>query len=426
MNYQQALEYIHSRPRMKNTDNHRAMKKLLDYMGNPQDNLKYIHIAGTNGKGSCAVMCSNILRHAGYKTGLTISPFVIDFTERISINGKYIPQETLAEITEKVKFYRDKIQQENNLQILEFELVNVIAFCYFAMEKCDVVCLEVGIGGLTDSTNIIKDCLVSCIMNISYDHTQVLGNTLSQIALQKAGIIKRGRPVVCYPAMDKEALDAIYQKANENKSQVIIPDLKSIRNKNVGFMASLMQYKELEITQSFTGVHQSYNAATVIEVMHCLREYGYNISDYDILYGIENAKFPARIELLCKNPLVILDGGHNTDGINALINVLKENNICNLNAVWASLSDKSPEKIIQMVSPYLSSLCTIDLHGARALSKESLADMARPYIKKVYTADSVEQAIDLALAEKSGLLVFGSLYLASDARDYLLKKIQKI
>ena len=131
MTYDEALNYIHSRPRLKNADGHAGMRKLMDYLGNPQDDLRYIHIAGTNGKGSCAAMCANVLKTAGYKTGLNISPFVIDFTERFSINGKYIPNDTLAEITEKVKFYRDKIEKENGLIILEFEIVTAIAFYWF-------------------------------------------------------------------------------------------------------------------------------------------------------------------------------------------------------------------------------------------------------------------------------------------------------
>ncbi|MBR5520547.1 MAG: bifunctional folylpolyglutamate synthase/dihydrofolate synthase [Oscillospiraceae bacterium] len=424
MTYQQAVEYIHSRPRLKNTDNHKAMKKLLSLMGNPQDSLKYIHIAGTNGKGSCASMCANVLKEAGYKVGMNISPFVTDFTERFQINGDYIPQDTLADITTMVKKYQEQIEEEDGLHLLEFEIVTAIAFYWFAQEKCDIVCLEVGIGGLLDSTNVIKDCLVACIMNISYDHTNILGETLAEIAYQKAGIIKPGRPVVTYPAQDGDALDVIIKSAEQNGANLVIPDKNKIKTSVSGFMESTLEYDNLKIIQAFTGIHQSYNATVVIETMKQLRNYGYIITDENIVAGIETTVFPARIEILSRNPLIILDGGHNIDGVTALLNVLKENSITGLTAVWASLVDKEPEKIIRMMAPYIDALYTVPVFGRRALTPEQLAEMAAPYFKNVYSADSVQQAIDSAIENlSSGLLVFGSLYLASDARNYLMTKI---
>lgn len=424
MTYQQAVEFIHSRPRLKDKNNHLALRKLLDYLGNPQDDLKFVHIAGTNGKGSCAAMCANVLKTAGYKVGLNVSPFVVEFTERFQINGEYIPKDKLAAITEKIKFYQEKILAEDGLELLEFEIVTALAFYYYNQENCDIVVLEVGIGGLTDCTNVIKDSLVSCIMNISYDHTNVLGNTLSEIAFQKAGIIKPGRPVVCYPAQETSALSTIKSVADGKNSSFVIPVLEDIKTTTAGFMESVLEYDGKKIKQAFTGVHQSYNATVVIEAMKQLRDYGFEISDQAIVKGIETTKFPARIEVISKHPLIILDGGHNIDGVTALLNVLKENNITSLTAVWASLSDKEPEKIIQMMTPYIDTLYTVPLYGARALTPQQLADIARPYFENVYTADSVESAIDKAMDNPgSGLLVFGSLYLASDARNHLINKI---
>ena len=420
MTYDEALNYIHSRPRLKNADGHAGMRKLMDYLGNPQDDLRYIHVAGTNGKGSCAAMCANVLTTAGYKTGLNISPFVIDFTERFSINGKYIPNDTLAEITEKVKFYREKIEKENGLIILEFEIVTAIAFYWFAAEKCDIVCLEVGIGGLMDSTNIIKTSLVSCIMNISYDHQNILGDTLEEIAYQKAGIIKPGQAVVCYPVQDKIALNVIKKVAAEKNATLIVPNKNDIIHINEGFMQTKLIYENFEIHQSFTGLHQSYNASVVIEAMKAVRKY---ITDDNIVKGIENTKFPARIEVISQDPLIILDGGHNTDGVSALTAVLKENNIKNLTAVWRTLSDKQPEKIIEMIAPYVKTLYTVTLEGnKRALTARQLAEMAKGKIETVYVAHSTKEAVELAKENISrGLLVFGSLYLASEARGLLLK-----
>ena len=424
MTYNEALEYIHSRPRMKNTDNRKAMRLLLEMLGNPQDKLNIVHIAGTNGKGSCAKMLSNVLYQAGYKTGLNISPFVIDFRERFTINGEFISEENLAQITERVKEKQEYIWEKYQLKLVEFEIVTAIAFCYFVQEKCDIICLEVGIGGREDSTNVIKDSLVSCIMNISFDHTNILGNTLSEIAYQKAGIIKPDRPVVCYPAQESSALETIKKVAEDKNAPFILPDINDIKTTVTDFMQSTLEYDGKKITQAFTGKHQSYNATVVIEAMKQLRQFGFEISDDDIIKGIENTKFPARIEVISRNPLIILDGGHNVDGVTALLNVLKENNITGLTAVWASLSDKEPEKIIEMMTPYIDTLYTVPLFGARALTPQQLADMARPYFKDVHTTDSVESAIDMAMENLgSGLLVFGSLYLAADARNHLLDKV---
>ena len=335
MTYNETLEYIHSRPRMKNTDNRRAMRLLLEMLGNPQDKLNIVHIAGTNGKGSCAKMLSSILSDAGYKTGLNISPFIIDFRERFTINGEFISKEQLVTITEKVKTCQEKIEVEYGLKLVEFEIVTAIAFCYFEQENCDIICLEVGIGGREDSTNVIKDSLVSCIMNISFDHTDMLGETLGEIAFEKAGIIKPNQKVICYPAMEKEALEVISKESENKNAQLVIPSLGDIRTEHTGDFCDMLYYKDMTIKQSFAGVHQSYNAAVVIEAALALSESGkYKISKENIINGIENAKFPARIEIFSKKPLVILDGGHNLDGITALKNVLKANDIKNLTAVW--------------------------------------------------------------------------------------------
>jgi len=424
MAYTEALEYIHSRPRMKNTDNRRAMRLLLESLGNPQDKLNIVHIAGTNGKGSCAKMLSNVLHQAGYKTGLNISPFVIDFRERFTINGKFISRETLASITEKVKEKQEYIWEHYQLKLVEFEIVTAIAFCYFAMEKCDIICLEVGIGGREDSTNVIKNSLISCIMNISFDHTDMLGETIEEIAYQKAGIIKPGQPVIAYPAMDKKALGIIKSEAEKQNAKLIIPDISQVLAEHQGKFCDVMTYKGLTVQQSFTGQHQSYNTAVVIEAAKALNSSGrYKITDENIKKGIEEAKFPARIEIFSKEPLIILDGAHNLDGVSALKKVLETNEVKNLTAVWASLSDKQPQKLIEGIAPFISKLYTVDIFGSRAISKAELADMAKKYVPCCTAAQSLEAAIEQAIQNKENLLVFGSLYLASDARKIIIEKL---
>lgn len=421
MTYNEALKYIHSRPRLKNTDNRKAMRILMELLGNPQDKLKIVHIAGTNGKGSCAKMISNVLIKAGYKTGLNISPFVIDFTERFSVNGQFIQKETLAHITEIVKEKQEYIQQKYNLPLVEFEIVTAIAFYYFWQEKCDIVCLEVGIGGLQDSTNIIKSSLISCIMNISFDHTEILGDTIEKIAYEKAGIIKENQKVICYPDMHPDALNVIKTVAKAQNAAVVLPDKKDMNVECRGNFEYVLHYKDYTLKQSFTGIHQSYNALVVICACEELRNSGYNIKKEDIIYGIENTQFPARIEILSKNPLIILDGGHNLDGVCALKEVLTNNNAKDFTAVWASLSDKNPKQIIQLMAPLIKKVYTVDLFGSRAVKKEELADMAKEYIPNSFYSDDLESTIKNAVANKENLLVFGSLYLASDARNIIKK-----
>ena len=424
MTYSEALEYIHSRPRMKNTDNRRAMRLLMEELGNPQDKLNIVHIAGTNGKGSCAKMLSNVLSVAGYKTGLNISPFVIDFRERFTINGEFISEETLAQITEKVKIKQEYIWEKFGLKLVEFEIVTAIAFCYFEMEKCDVVCLEVGIGGREDSTNIIKSSLLSCIMNISFDHTDMLGETIAEIAYEKAGIIKQNGTVIAYPAMDKSVMEVIKAEAEKQNAKLIVPDMAEIDSGHKGYFCDVLGYKDISVTQSFAGVHQSYNTAVVIEAAKALDESGkYNISSEDIKKGIEQTKFPARIEIFSKEPLIILDGAHNIDGVTALKNVLETNGVKNLTAVWASLSDKQPEKLIETMAPFINKLQTVDIFGSRAIPKAELADMAKKYIPDSAAAESLESAIETAIKNGENLLVFGSLYLASDARKIIVEKL---
>ncbi len=425
MTYNQALEYIHSRPRMKNNDNRKAMRLLLEILGNPQDNLNIVHIAGTNGKGSCAKMLSNVLHSAGYKTGLNISPFVIDFRERFTIDGEFITEEKLAQITEIVKEKQEYIEREYGLKLVEFEVVTAIAFLYFNMEKCDIVCLEVGIGGRQDSTNVIKNSLVSCIMNISFDHTDMLGGTIREIAYEKAGIIKDNQPVIVYPAMDPEALEVIQTGVRLHNAQLILPQIDRLSVRHGGKFCDVLTYKDITVTQSFAGRHQSYNTAVVIEAAQALNRTGkFHIEPQHITDGIENTKFPARIEIMRNDPLIILDGGHNIDGITALKNVLEANGEKHFTAVWASLSDKQPEKIIEIMAPYIDKLYTADIFGSRALPKAHLAQLAQKYVPDSQAAESLEQAIEQTVNSNEKLLVFGSLFLAGDARKILLEKLK--
>ncbi|MEG1027449.1 MAG: Mur ligase family protein, partial [Oscillospiraceae bacterium] len=224
MDYIQAENYIHSFTRFGSQLGLERMRRLLQLMGNPQKELKYIHIAGTNGKGSTAMMCTNILENSGYKVGTYISPFVVDFRERFQINSKMIEKEDFAVLATYIKPIVDKMRDEENMQVTEFEAVTAIAFKYFAENKCDIVCLEVGLGGRFDATNVIDCPLVAIIASISLDHTAILGDTIPKIAFEKAGIIKPNSTVITYPLQDKEAIPVLKERCREENATFILPD----------------------------------------------------------------------------------------------------------------------------------------------------------------------------------------------------------
>ena len=309
MTTQQAIEALHALPRMgQGAPGLARMQNLCDHLGNPEKELQCIHIAGTNGKGSLAAMTSSILTAAGYKTGLTISPYVVDFRERFQIDGEMIPPRTLANLTEKVLDAIDAIEAEGGEKPVEFEAVTALAFLWFAREKCDLVVLETGLGGRCDATNVVPHKLVAAITKIGYDHMEVLGDTLDKIAAEKAGIIKEGTVVVNYPDQPAEAMGPILTAAAEAHTSIITPDkddLTLLRGKR---LENRIDYGGYRAALGLPGTHQANHAAMAVEIALALwREFGYDISDDAILQGLADARMPARIEVLRRHPLLLLD-----------------------------------------------------------------------------------------------------------------------
>lgn len=432
MTTQQAIEALHALPRMgQGAPGLARMQNLCDHLGNPEKELQCIHIAGTNGKGSLAAMTSSILTAAGYKTGLTISPYVVDFRERFQIDGEMIPPRTLANLTEKVLDAIDAIEAEGGEKPVEFEAVTALAFLWFAREKCDLVVLETGLGGRCDATNVVPHKLVAAITKISYDHMEVLGDTLDKIAAEKAGIIKEGTVVVNYPDQPAEAMGPILTAAAEAHTSIITPDkddLTLLRGKR---LENRIDYGGYRAALGLPGTHQANHAAMAVEIALALwREFGYDISDDAILQGLADARMPARIEVLRRHPLLLLDGCHNPDGAKMLAATLTRADFEeNLVGVLGVLADKDYKDMLSDLAPCFAKIYTVTPNCPRALSAEELQKEARFHTDAEAAdsvADAIRKAVDYADENNlAGVVVCGSLYLAAEARPLLLKEAEK-
>lgn len=432
MTTQQAIEALHALPCMgQGAPGLARMQNLCDHLGNPEKELQCIHIAGTNGKGSLAAMTSSILTAAGYKTGLTISPYVVDFRERFQIDGEMIPPRTLANLTEKVLDAIDAIEAEGGEKPVEFEAVTALAFLWFAREKCDLVVLETGLGGRCDATNVVPHKLVAAITKIGYDHMEVLGDTLDKIAAEKAGIIKEGTVVVNYPDQPAEAMGPILTAAAEAHTSIITPDkddLTLLRGKR---LENRIDYGGYRAALGLPGTHQANHAAMAVEIALALwREFGYDISDDAILQGLADARMPARIEVLRRHPLLLLDGCHNPDGAKMLAATLTRADFEeNLVGVLGVLADKDYKDMLSDLAPCFAKIYTVTPNCPRALSAEELQKEARFHTDAEAAdsvADAIRKAVDYADENNlAGVVVCGSLYLAAEARPLLLKEAEK-
>lgn len=407
MDYIQALNYIHSLSVFGSQPGLERITKLLDALGNPQDSLKFIHVAGTNGKGSACTMLAKCCEKAGIKTGLYTSPYVVDFRERIQLNGSYIPCEDLARLCEIVK--------NTGITVTEFEFITALAMLWFNEQNCDIVILEVGLGGRYDATNVIKAPCCSVIMKIDYDHTAYLGNTLAKIAGEKCGIIKNGCPTVSYPLQDGEALSVI----KSNAEHLTIPDISRLNIISSDIEGNTFVYKDTKYQTRLVGEHQVYNAITVIETLNAS---GLNISENDMVKGIAEAVIPARLEIISNRPLVILDGAHNPNGANALSDFMK-NRKEKIIGISGMMADKNCDEFLRTVMPYCKALVTVTVkENSRSISADELKTMADKYCDDVTTADDYATAIDIAVKKsnnKCPIFVFGSLYLAGAIRESL-------
>lgn len=428
MTYEESLTYIHSLLRFGMKPGLARIEALLKRMGNPQRTLRFVHVAGTNGKGSVCAMLSEILQCAGYKTGLTISPYITDFCERMQINSTPISHEELARQVERLKPLMEEISREGE-PVTEFEAVTALAFRWFSEQGCDVVVLETGLGGRFDATNVIETPLCSVITSIGLDHTDILGNTYRQIAFEKCGIIKPDGITVSYPQQEEEALAEIMRMAALQRNTLRMGNAGALEVNRMTVEGSDVVYGRLPLHIPLVGVHQHDNAITAVEAAWALRSAGLAIEDIHIQKGIAKTKWPARLEMLSKKPLVLLDGAHNPDGMRALVQTLKEVLTGRrIVAVMGMLRDKAYKEAAAVLAPLLEKAVCVTVDNPRALSGEALAEELRTHSVQTQAAKTLEEAISLAfedVGEDDVLLVCGSLYLAGPARRQLLVSKEK-
>ena len=406
----------------KKIENLDRIKRLLDAVGNPQKKLKFIHIAGTNGKGSMAQMFSEILIDAGYKTGLFTSPYLIEYNDRIKINGENISDSELEDISREIKPLITA--SENYEDFSQFEITQTVAFTYFLKHNCDVVVLETGVGGLLDSTNVIENPLVSVIGSIAFDHTEILGDTIAKIAYQKAGIIKPYCPCVLSAGNDMEAVRVVREKAMEQKSQLVIPNLYLCRAEKWDISGCRFNYKGESFELSMGGLHQINNALTVIEASKLMAE-AVPITMDNIKNGLQKAKLFARIEVISTKPLTILDGAHNPDGMKALSKVLDGIEKSPKIAVIGMIKGKDSAEAIKQLIPVIDEFICVEGYYPLENSKEQLAEIIEKTGGKASCSQlSPEETLErLEEQNPDGLnLICGSLFLASRIKSYLLER----
>ena len=415
MNYEEALQYIHGISWEFCKPGLARISELCAALGNPQDDLKFVHVAGTNGKGSFCSMLSSVLRTAGFSVGLYTSPYIVRFNERMQMNGKPIEDALLAELTSEVKPIADKMTDKPT----EFELITAIAFLYFKRMGADIVVLEAGMGGRLDSTNVISTPILSVITGISKDHTAFLGDTVEKIAGEKAGIVKTGVPVL-FGGTDKACEEVIRAKARHMNSELLLVDYSSLKVKELDLCGTVFDYKESKgLKIKLLGAYQSRNASVVCEAVSALCRLGLRISDSALRSGILAAKWQARFEIVRENPLVIFDGAHNPEGISGAVESIRlyfnDKKVVALSGV---LSDKDYEFIADELSGVVSHAFTVTPDNKRALSAEKYAKVLNDRGCSALPCDSIGEAVRLGMEKARELCVplvcLGSLYTYAD------------
>ncbi|MGI6178097.1 MAG: 5-formyltetrahydrofolate cyclo-ligase [Eubacterium sp.] len=426
MTYEEALNYITGRTWSKTRLGLTRTRELLKRLGDPQKTLKFVHVAGSNGKGSMCAMTASVLRAAGFKTGLYISPHIQTFRERMQIDGELIPKDEFAHLTEKVRAQAEAMSDHPS----QFELSTAVAMMYFSAHKCDFVVLEVGMGGKMDSTNAIDAPEVAVIMNIGLEHTEYLGSTLAEIASAKAGIIKAGSSVVCYD-LPSEARRVIYAKSKEEGIEPVFADFSEIRPISNSLMGQSFIFRNNTYHIPLLGRHQLRNACMAVLAVEALRRRGFDIPQTALERGLENAEWPARFQVLSYSPVFILDGGHNPQCAEAFADSLPDY-IGGRKAVFllGILKDKDYEKVLDILSPLAAEFACVSPNSDRALPAGELASAIEKRGTKATPFGSVRSAITYVLArtdeiskaaetEDEGVVgaAFGSLYMAGDVLD---------
>lgn len=423
MTFTGALEYIHSLGQGHGLQCRDRIRILLFLLGDPHKGQNYIHIAGTNGKGSVTTYLASILRAGGHRVGSFISPYLDSFTERIQIGGQPISQNELIRLTEEVKIQVDQMAVQGE-KVTQFEFLTALALLWFRQQECDIAVVETGIGGLWDATNVLPRPLAAVITAIGQDHRELLGDSLGEIATQKCGIFahKGPCPVITSPGQPREAWDTINWYASKAGSILSSPNLEALQVVEQGLEGSRIIWQGLELTIPMAGEFQIANALTAVQTAQRLAESGVVLSSQAIIEGIANAYLPGRMEVLQQNPLVLVDCAHNPDGARALQRSLKVLGIQKATVVVGILRDKDCWGVLEEVLPYAYRAVTVTPDSSRAMPASQLAELAGRYCS-AQPAQDLSGALQLALTSPGdGVVIFGSVFLAAQARTFFLRQ----
>lgn len=422
MDYYEAMEAIQFDGQEGSILRLSTMKDLLSLTANPQKGMRFIHVAGTNGKGSVSQNIYSILIEAGYNVGLYQSPSLVTFNERMQVNREHISDRMLINIANELK---ERLQGAR-LAPTEFEWITAIAFHYFFQQDCDIVILEVGLGGRLDATNMIDAPLVSVITKIGLDHQDVLGDTIEEISGEKAGIIKEKSPVVLYPLQEEGVLETIKAVSQEKSAELIIPSVESLEIVYAEPDSGTFNYKDFEgLELGMQGIHQFYNAMTSLEVIEALKgQYDFDISEEAIRRGLKSSRMLGRFDKVQTNPTIILDGAHNPQGVEALADSIRrlypDKKVV---AVVGVLKDKNLTDMIKLIDDIISSYILVQVDSARRFDLDEMAVMiSSNSTQSVQKYETVSEAFKTALytvKDDEIIVCFGSLYLMAEAYQLL-------
>jgi len=414
MTYEEAIAYIHGMYWRGSKLGLVRTIELCHLLGDPQKQLKFIHVAGTNGKGSTCAMLSRILCAAGFRTGLFVSPYVDRFNERIQLNNEPIPDDDLAEIVSEIAPVVDSMENPAT----EFEVIAAAGFLYYARQKCDYVVLEVGLGGELDATNVIDTPLLAIITAIDFDHMHILGNTIEEIASAKAGIIKDGGSVLFY-GQHPDALPVIEAACARHGAKLSVVDRSSLVEETYdlhGQTFSYRDYKHLKL--GLLGKYQMRNAATVIDAVELLRQSGVAISDEALRTGLSETVWPARFELLREDPPFFVDGGHNPHGVRGTVETyLRLFPDRKARLIMGMMRDKDVSESIRLLLPIAKEFYTVTPQNDRAMPSEELAELIASYGAKATPFRTVADAVETAFRGNDPALAVGSLYMAGEVHQ---------
>lgn len=421
LDYEESLKYIKSTQKFGSVLGLERIRKLMALLGDPQKELKFVHVAGTNGKGSTVAFMGSVLTEAGYSVGMYTSPGLHGLNDRIRIGTKEIADHQVSEIMTDIRKSIEEMIQEGYDSPTEFEIITALALLHFHREHCDIVLLEVGLGGRLDSTNVIDAPAVSVITSVDYDHMDILGNTLGEIAGEKAGILKPGTELILYPQREEveevillkaDALGIPVHKVNFNEVQILRQD----------DYTQQFRYEGEDYKLTILGDHQVKNAVVAMEALKLLSSRVMRIPHDDLKKGLLLAKWPGRFEMLSHDPLVVIDGAHNRQGVEVLKGNLKRYfEGRKVIFIMGVLKDKNYTEMVREVLPLAKSFVTITVDNERALRGDELASMIREEGKEAFAAETVEKAVEkaLSLREEDDILCgFGSLYYINEVREY--------